>query len=424
MVYVLDVRGKPLMPTERHGRVRHLLKDGKAAVVRRTPFTIRLLYESGGSVQDVSLGIDAGSKHIGVSATAKNKVLYEADVELRNDITELLSNRRQFRRTRRNRKTRYRQARFDNRTRGDRWLPPSIRQKTDTHISAVRNVCAFLPVSKITVETAAFDLQKLKADLAGLQRPEGKEYQQGDQLGFWNCREYVLHRDGHRCRACQGRSKDPVLNVHHIESRKTGGDAPNNLVTLCETCHKGYHNGTVKLPEDIRRGASFRDAVFMGIMRWAFYNALKEEYPDVHMTFGYITKNTRIRHRLPKEHYVDARCISGNPAARSDGTVYFERKIRCHNRQIHKATIQKGGIRKRNQAPYFVKGFRLYDKVLYRGTEWYIHGRRTKGSFVLKTLAGDKTEVAPSKIRFVETAHHHMITERRTALPPTAYAFG
>lgn len=130
-----------------------------------------------------------------------------------------------------------------------------------------------------------------------------------------------------------------LLQCEDIESRKTGGNAPNNLITLCETCHKGYHNGTVILPKNIKHGMQFKDAAFMGIMRWTFYNTLKEQYePDipVSMTYGYLTKNTRIEHGLPKEHYIDARCISGNPDAVSDGTYYYQKKVRCHNRQIHK----------------------------------------------------------------------------------------
>ena len=174
------------------------------------------------------------------------------------------------------------------------------------------------------METASFDIQKIK-------NPEiqGVEYQRGEQMDFWNVREYVLFRDGHICQCCKGKKKDPVLNVHHIESRKSGGDAPNNLITLCETCHKGYHNGTIKLPTKIKRGMKFKDAAFMGIMRWTFYNTLKENYePDipVSMTYGYLTKNTRIQHNLPKGHHIDARCISGNPGAKSDGVYYYQKK--------------------------------------------------------------------------------------------------
>lgn len=129
MVYVLDINGNPLMPTERHGKVRRLLKEGKAEIVKRCPFTVQLLYDSTKYVQEINLGIDAGSKHIGVSATTNGKVLYEADVELRNDIVNLISTRRELRRNRRSRKTRYRKARFNNRasTKKAGWLAPSIK---------------------------------------------------------------------------------------------------------------------------------------------------------------------------------------------------------------------------------------------------------------------------------------------------------
>lgn len=157
---------------------------------------------------------------------------------------------------------------------------------------------------------------------------------------------------------------------------------------------------------------SFRDASFMGIMRWAFYNKLKEEYSDVHMTYGYITKNIRIENNLPKEHFVDARCISGNPTAISYNVVYYQKKVRCHNRQIHKNTILKGGIRKRNQAEYLVKGFRLFDKVKVKNKNWYIHGRRNKGSFVLKDFQNNTLEITPTKIKFLEY-QNSFITERR-----------
>ena len=407
MVYVLNKNGQPLMPTSRYGKVRRLLKSGKAKVINRCPFTIQLMYESTNHTQPVNLGVDAGSKHIGVSATTKDKVLYESDVTLRNDIVELLSTRRENRRTRRNHKTRYRKVRFSNRKRSDGWLAPSVQNKVDTHLTVIRKVHEILPITKVIVEVASFDIQKIKnPDI------QGKEYQQGEQLGFWNIREYVLFRDGHICQCCKGKSKDKILNVHHIESRKTGGNAPNNLITLCEYCHDQYHKGTVKLPKTIHRGMSFRDATFMGIMRWAFYNKLKEEYPNVSLTYGYITKNTRIANNLPKDHYIDARCISGNPKASSDNVVYYQKKVRCHNRQIHKNTILKGGYRKRNQADYIVKGFRLFDVVKAKNKIWYIHGRRTNGAFVLKDLQNNTLEIVPTKIKLIEY-QNSFLTERR-----------
>lgn len=414
MVYVLDKDGHPLIPTNRHGKVRRMLKSGQVKVVKKCPFTIQLMYESEHNVQPVSLGIDAGSKHIGVSATTKTTVLYEADVELRDDIVKLLATRRQMRSFRRSRKTRYRPKRFDNRRRGKGWFAPSIRQKLNTHLVTVARVCEILPVTQIIVETASFDIQKIKNP-----KIQGVEYQRGEQTDFWNVREYVLFRDGHVCQCCKGKKKDPILNVHHIESRKSGGDAPNNLITLCETCHKGYHNGTIKLPKRIKRGMKFKDAAFMGIMRWTFYDTLKEKYePDipVSMTYGYLTKNTRIQHNLPKEHYIDARCISGNPDAKSDGVYYYQKKIRCHNRQIHKFNTLRKGVRKLNQSEYLVKGYRIFDKVRYQGKEYFVFGRRKTGFFDIRTLSGEKANngsLSIKKIAFVDTRKNY-ITERRT----------
>nr|DAE06856.1 MAG TPA: NinG recombination protein [Siphoviridae sp. ctL0q1] len=417
MVYVLDLDGQPLMPTNRHGKIRHLLKDGLAEVVMRCPFTIRLLYDSTCYTQEVVLGVDTGSKHIGLSATTETKELYASDVELRNDIVDLLSTRRQSRRFRRNRKTRYRKARFKNRvsSKKEGWIAPSVQQKIDTHLTVVSKVCRMLPVTRIVVETAAFDIQKIKNP--DIQRAE---YQQGDQLGFWNVREYVLFRDEHTCQCCKGKSKDKILNVHHIESRKTGGNAPNNLITLCETCHTGYHKGTVQLPKTIKRGMTFRDATFIGIMRWVFYNKLKEVYRshgvEVQMTFGYITKNTRIAHHLPKGHCVDARCISGHPDVEPIGEIFYQKKVRCHNRQIHNLTILKNGVRKRNQADYLVKGYRLFDKVSYGNKEYFVFGRRQSGFFDLRDLSGNKVNkgsLSYKKIRFLEPRQSYLCERRR-----------
>lgn len=416
MVYVLSKTGQPLMPTENHAKVRVLLKQQKARVITNCPFTIQLLYKSTTCTQPVSLGIDAGSKHIGISATTENKVLYESDVTLRNDIVDLLSARRALRRVRRNRKTRYRKARFDNRVHGKNkgWLAPSVRQKIDSHITVVDKVCKLLPITNIVVEVASFDIQKIKnPDISGT------DYQQGEQLGFWNVREYVLFRDGHECQCCHGKSKDKVLNVHHIESRQIGGDAPNNLITLCETCHKGYHKGTVILPKTIHRGMRFNDAAFMGIMRWAFYNKLKKRYASqnipVSMAYGYVTKNTRIKHDLPKEHFIDARCISGHPDAAPSNEVFYQKKVRCHNRQIHKLTINKGGIRKRNQAVYEVKGFRLYDTVLWKGQKCFIFGRRSTGRMDLKLIDGTHINASAGykNLKLLRKRSNYLIEQRK-----------
>lgn len=411
------------MPTENHRKVRILLREKKAEVVTRTPFTIRLLYRTANYVQPVTLGVDAGSDKIGLSATTEKKELFASEVILRNDIVELLSARREFRRARRNRKTRYRKARFNNRvhSKNKGWLAPSIEQKIHTHLKSVKMVHQILPIGKIVVETASFDTQLLKAKEYGKEPPQGKDYQEGEQLKFFNTREYVLFRDGHKCRCCKGKSKDPILNVHHIQSRKIGGNAPNNLVTLCETCHKKYHQGLIQLPEDIKRGNSYRDAAFMGIMRWTFYNRLKEMYRNVSMTFGYITKNTRILCGLPKEHCVDARCISGNPLAKPCADLYLQKSVRRHNRQLHKATINKGGYRKANQAPKYVFGYQLFDMVDYNGIECFVFGRRTSGSFDIRKLNGEKVNAGVSykKLKLLCRRTTQLIERSERAFLPT-----
>lgn len=406
LVYVMNKDGKPLMPCQA-AQARILLRQKKAIVIRREPFTIQLLYGSSGYKQPITLGVDAGSKHIGVSATTKNKELYSADVELRADIVDLLSTRRELRRGRRNRKTRYRPVRFSNRKKPEGWLAPSIQNRVDAHLSIIGKVHQILPISEIIVETASFDMQKLKnSDI------QGTEYQHGDQLGFWNVREYVLFRDGHKCQHCHGKSKDKVLNVHHLESRKTGGDAPNNLITLCETCHKAYHSGKIKLAQ--RRGQSFRAEAFMGIMRWALLDKLKTTYFNVQNTYGYITKNVRVQLGLPKEHYVDAYCIAGNLGAEGLPYYLYQKQVRKHNRQIHKLTINRGGSRKRNQAPYVVFGFRLFDKVICKGETGFIFSRRTSGSFDIRKLDGKKLSAGISykKLKLIGK-RKTFLTERR-----------
>lgn len=404
MVYVQDINGKPLMPTTRHGKVRRLLKDKKAVVVNLCPFTIKLMYVTSDYKQEIVLGVDAGTKHVGLSATTKSKELYSSEVILRNDIVDLLSTRRELRKARRNR-LRYRKPRFDNRVKSKRlgWIAPSVKYKVDAHIRVVENVCSILPISRIVIEVAQFDTQKIN-------NPEisGKEYQEGDQLEFWNTREYVLARDGHKCQYCKGKSKDSILNVHHIESRKTGGDSPSNLITLCETCHKEYHKGNIDLK--IRRGKSLRDAAVMGIMKWRLYEELKSRYDRVFMTFGYITKHNRIKYGIEKSHTSDAFVISKNINAKRIERQYLKRLIRRHNRQIHKMKILKGGKKKNNQASFEVFGFRLFDKVLYNNKIFFVYGRRKSGSFNIRDFNGENSkDVSRKKFKLIRGKRHPII---------------
>ena len=159
MVYVQSIDGAPLMPCS-EAKARHFLKQHRARRVRNTPFTIRLKSVVDGHVQPVSLGVDPGYRHIGLSATTNDRVLFEAIGECRTDIPKLMEKRRSLRRGRRHRKTRYREPRFNNRVRSKHrgWLAPSVEQRIGYHIHLIEFVCRLLPVSRIVIEEAKFDI--------------------------------------------------------------------------------------------------------------------------------------------------------------------------------------------------------------------------------------------------------------------------
>ena len=415
MVYVLDREGEPLMPTERCGWVAYALKHGEAKVVRCEPFTIQLLRDSTGYLQAVMLGVDVGAKYIGLCASTKSKELYSAQVELRDDVSKLLTARREFRRGRRGRKhIWYRPARWQNRAneKGNAALPPSIRHKADSHIRAIKFVCKILPIAKIRLEIGKFDSQKLKyPDI------QGEQYQQGTLAGWENLKAYAKWRDGYRCRVCGATPrKDPnvKLEVHHIIRRADGGtDTPDNVVTLCHDCHEAHHKGERKLK--FKRPPQHKGEAHMNAMR---NRLMRECYTFgivVRFTYGYLTAMSRREYGIEKSHANDAFCIAGNfGAKRNDNNRYLQRFVRRHNRCLHKDTILKGGYRKANQAPKYVFGFRLFDMVSYKGKPCFVFGRRSSGSFDIRTLDGEKISAGGSYKRLKPLAKSTtMLTERR-----------
>ncbi len=223
---------------------------------------------------------------------------------LRKDIVKLNSERKSYRKSRRSRKTWYRPVRFSNRKKEDGWVAPSLQNKEDSHIRIIEELEQILPVNDMVIEVASFDIQKIKNP-----EIEGVEYQQGEQKGFWNEREYVFHRDSHTCQYCKGKSKDKILETHHLQSRQTGGNRPDNLITLCKTCHKKVSQGKITLT--VKPSKGYREAGFMTTMRWKLVNSLKEKGRNLKYTYGYITKKKRIELAMEKSHINDAFVIAG-----------------------------------------------------------------------------------------------------------------
>ena len=304
-------------------------------------------------------------------------------------------------------------------------MAPSVEVKIQEHITSIKRVCRILPVSKVVVETAEFDLQLLKAIADGKPVPQGEDYQKGEMYGHYNVRQYVLWRDDYTCQCCgvhATKKKEVRLHVHHLESRKVGGDAPDNQVTLCENCHEKLHKGLIAANLKKRKRRSMRDAAFMGIMRATLLQRLRSELPiPVVETRGYITKATREKLLvLPKSHINDALAIARGkqgfnvgylPGILQIDKIYTIRPVRHHNRQLHKATILKGGIRKSNQTEKYVFGYRLFDKVQFNGQDCFIWGRRTTGIFTIKTINGKmiKDGISFKKLKLVEKSASYLI---------------
>ena len=410
-VAVLNRRGKPLMPCSPR-KARILLASGKATVETVTPFVIRLTAATGQTTQDITLGVDSGYLHIGLSAVSEKEEVYSADVTLRSDIVKLNSERSAYRRNRRGRKTWYRPARFDNRTKPKGWLAPSIQHKLDSNVKVIESVAKIFPLTGIIIEVAAFDIQKIKATAEG-KTISGTDYQNGEQAGFWNVREYVLYRDGHKCVHCKGKSGDKRLNVHHRESRQTGGDRPANLVTLCEICHDKYHTGEIR-PQLTKPGNGFKAATFMSMVRWKLVERLKENGFNVTVAYGYQTKSKRITLGLEKSHLNDAFVIADGTTQPRTGTSYTVRQVRKCNRKLFKG--ERSHIR--NTAPREVFGFRQWDKVNYQGRVLFVKGRRLRGCFALSGIDGELgCEASYKKLMLLERATTLLVKRTMRFLP-------
>lgn len=326
-VFVVNKHGEALMPTTAR-RARFLLREGKATIFHREPFTIQLKFGSSGYKQDIKLGVDPGFKSMGYSAVTKKEELIGGQVDLLKNQSERLKERAMYRRQRRNR-LRYRKKRFD-RSKADGWLPSSVRHKVASHNQFIEILFEILPIKEFVFERANFDMAKIN-------NPDinGKEYQQGEQLGYENVKAYVLARDHHQCQCpggCSNKAKVKKLRVHHVGYWKEDrSNRPSNLITLCTKCHNSAnHQPKGKLWGLKAVKKTLRSATVMNII-----TSYLTEYFQPKETFGYLTKARRKELGLEKTHQNDAFVIAGGTTQKRCEPIRFER-IRRRNRGVEK----------------------------------------------------------------------------------------
>lgn len=404
-VFVLSSTKKPLMPT-RPARARKLLTAGRAAVYRLHPFTIILKDRADGETQEVEVKVDPGSKTTGIALVGHFEqqgavVLFGANLNHRGQaMKNNLESRRSLRRGRRGRKTRYRQARFLNRTRSAGWLPPSLESRVVNTESVINKLSARCPITTATVELVKFDMQaRVSPEISGV------EYQQGELAGY-ETREYLLEKWHRACAYCG--AKDVPLQVEHIHPRANGGsNRVSNLTLACQPCNqrKGSRPVTEFLkekPDLLKRiqeqaKAPLKDAAAVNSSRWALVNRLKAEMP-VTTGSGGRTKFNRTRQGYAKDHWIDAACVgeSGEQVTIREGMKPLT--ITAKGRGSHQVvrTDQFGFPRGKAGRIKRVHGFSTGDLVKlvmakgkYAGT--YIArlaGIRTTGTLDIKTVAG------------------------------------
>ena len=402
MVYVLNKNGEPLMPTKRHGKVKHLLREGKAKVVRRCPFTIQILYDSTEFKQSLTLGVDTGAKTIGTAVFSENgEIVYASEIQTRgDDVKKKMDDRRMYRKNRRNRKTRYRKPRFLNRKNSKRKgrLSPTQTSINYSHMREIEFIKKLLPISQLVLECGKFDPHLMKDPSLANEKKKHWGYQKGPNYGFENTKAQVLFRDGYTCQYCgknQKKIKNIRLDVHHIIYKSNGGsDEPENLITVCRPCHWKIHNKGMKVPVQGKL-STLKYATQMNCAR----AQLLRTYPESIETFGYVTKANRYYLNVPKEHYLDACTIASGGKEFTISCSLFQKK--CVSRGDYKRTM---GDQSESLIPHGkICGFKKFDKVIYRGKIYFIKGRMSTGYANLMDFEGNpiKFTQKPKTPKFV-----------------------
>ncbi|MBM4328623.1 MAG: restriction endonuclease [Deltaproteobacteria bacterium] len=403
-VYVKSFDGTWLMPTHA-AKARVLVKQNRAKVVQRTPFAIQLTYKATGHIQPSTIGIDDGGVSVGISAVANGKPLYQEEVELRTDIKSKMKIRREYRRGRRYRKTRYRKCRFLNRRHSiprckvcggnapksqvicgkclaavngvhQKYahikqsvfrLPPSIKSKKEAIIRAVERVP--VPIGSIILEDVFFDFQAMEDP-----NIKGAAYQHGPLFYEKNYKTACKTRDGFKCRVCRSGRQ---LEVHHLTPKANGGtDRLVNLMTLCVTCHEKHHKQGLALPKQRR---SFYIPAAHAQQGKDFLQQQLRRFAPLETTFGFITSYWRSNAGIPKSHANDAVIIANKEATPLSHYVKT-RCVRSRKRSLHEARARKGRkepnrTQERNNKNVFsMKGFHRWDSVEWEGIIGFITG--------------------------------------------------
>ena len=365
MAYVLSKEGFPLMPCSTV-KAKHLLKEKKAHVVKRIPFTIQLNFICENKTQDVILGIDPGYKNIGFSCVSDKKELMSGELVLDDKTSDRIKEKKMYRKLRRSRLW-YREPRFNNRKRKGVWLSPSHQRKYDTHINLIeRKLKSILPITKTIVENCNFDIQKLEnPDI------EGIGYQQGELYQYENIRSYLMEREEGKCQLCKkGFSRGNPSHIHHNKPRsESGSNRVKNLVLLHKRgCHRKIHDKNIKLSP----AREYKGSTFMNIIK----NKFIEDIKDIEFTYGYITKIKRMELGLEKSHVNDAFIIAGGERKERVRSYIIEQRHRHNrvfqlNRKGHKPSIKT-----------HIYKIQPKDKIWVSGKIYKVVGMKNKGLYV------------------------------------------
>lgn len=424
-VFVLSSDGQPLDPCH-PARARQLLTQGKAAVWRLHPFTIRLNNRNTAAsvTHPHRVKLDPGSKTTGIAVVAEEsrRVVWAGELTHRGQqIRDRLQARRTVRRSRRQRKTRYRQPRFLNRRRPEGWLAPSLQHRVDTTLTWVERLRRFAPITAISTELVRFDTQLMQdAEISGV------EYQQGELFGY-EVREYLLEKWGRRCAYC-GAAGVP-LQVEHIIPRSRGGsDRISNLTLACEPCNstKGTRTAEEFGHAHIQSQAyqPLRDATAVNTTRWALYRCLVATGLPVEVDTGGRTKFNRTRLGLPKAHWLDAACVGVSTPDTLDVRAIQPLRITATghgSRQMCGTNASGFPIRHRQQVKRYF-GFQTGDlvkAVVPKGKRAGTHvGRvlvRAKGSFDIRTASGRQAGISFRWCRVLHRADGYSYQEATLA---------